>query len=116
MPEGLKTYIDLEIKAAEELLAVGEPDAAFSRLERAHVLAQSITMDHTRVHIRMLKMGWKRRDVREVWGQIVRVIGAATKTPFGIYPKGNTGGSNVYFFKKMTVPADLQEIIDRAGR
>lgn len=114
MPERLKAHIDIEIKTAEELFANGETDAAFARLERAHVLAQAITSDHTRVHFMMLKIGWKRRDPREIWGQIIRVIGAATKTPFGIYPKGNTGGSNVYFFKKMAVPDELQEIIDRS--
>lgn len=62
----------------------------------------------------MLKVGLRMRSVREIWGQMIRVIGAVTKTPFGIYPKGNTGGSNVYFFKRMPVPADLQQILDKA--
>jgi hypothetical protein len=60
----------------------------------------------------MLKLGWKRRDIREVFGQVIRIIGAATKTPLGIYPTGNTGGANVYFFKSMPIPDDLQAILD----
>jgi len=52
--------------------------------------------------------------LREILGQILRIAGASTKTPFGIYPVGNTGRANVYFFKKMPVPADLQQILDKA--
>ena len=62
----------------------------------------------------MLKLGWKMRSPREVFGQIIRVIGAATKTPFGIYPTGNTGGSNVWFFKRMPVAEELQQILKQA--
>ena len=51
-------------------------------------------------------------DVKK--GQIIRVIGAATKTAFGIYPKGNTGGSDVYFFKPMPIPEDLRAILDKS--
>lgn len=114
--ESLKRYIDRELAAARKFLAAGDKESAFRRLERAHVLAQSLTIDHTRIHLEMLKIGWMRRDVREIWGQLVRIAGAATKTPFGIYPRGNTGGSDVYFFKKMKVPDDLQEILDHAPR
>src|SRR5688572_1980505 len=100
--------------ANEVALAEAEDDlpTGFRHLERAHVLGQGDTFDHTRVHWRMLKVGWKRRDAREIFGQIIRIIGAATKTPMGIYPKGNTGGSDVYFFKSMPIPDDLQAILD----
>lgn len=60
----------------------------------------------------MLRFGLMNRDLVEIWGQIIRLIGSVTKTPFGIYPRGNTGGANVYFFKRMPVPDDLQMILD----
>lgn len=88
--------------------------AAFHHLERAHVLGQTSTYEHTRVHWRMLKLGLKIRSAREIWGQVIRIIGAATKTPFGIYPTGNTGGANVWFFKRMPIPDDLQEILEKS--
>jgi hypothetical protein len=90
----------------------GSSSEAFRHLERAHVLGQAITYEHTRVHWRMLKIGLRRRDLREIFGQVIRISGAATKTPFGIYPTGNTGGADVYFFQRMAIPADLQSIID----
>ena len=62
----------------------------------------------------MLKIAWRRKDVREVFGQVIRIIGAATKTAFGVYPKGNTGGADVYFFAARPIPEDLQRILDNA--
>ncbi|MEK7857254.1 MAG: DUF3703 domain-containing protein [Acidobacteriota bacterium] len=110
----LEEHINEEIAAADKLIGSRDLHSAFDHLERAHVLGQANTYQHTRVHWRMLKVGLRMGSVREIWGQIIRIIGAATKTPFGIYPKGNTGGSNVYFFKPMPVPEDLQRIIDKA--
>ncbi len=110
----LDEYIELEIVSAGELSAAGDSEGAFRHLERAHVLGQASTYQHTRIHWLMLKHGVGQRDLKEIAGQILRIGGAATKTPLGIYPKGNTGGSNVYFFKRMPVPADLQQILDKA--
>ena len=108
--------ISTEIAIADQLIAKSSIQAAFHHLERAHVLGQASTYDHTRVHWRMLKLGIKLGSVRETWGQIVRLIGAATKTPFGIYPKGNTGRANVWFFKPLPVPEDLKQILEKDGR
>jgi hypothetical protein len=112
----LKPYIDDEIRQASALSETGHDAEAFSHLERAHVLGQAMTREHTRVHWLMFRSALRRGDVREIWGQLVRIIGAATKTPLGIYPTGNTGGSNVWFFKPMPVPEDLKAILDRTGK
>ncbi len=112
--KNIKKHIDAEIEAASELIESGNLESAFYHLERAHVLGQAITVEHTRVHWLMLKIGWRKRDVREIFGQLLRIVGASTKTPFGIYPTGNTGGANVWFFKPMPIPDDLQKIINKA--
>ncbi len=114
--KNIKQHIETEIETASELIESGNLESAFYHLERAHVLGQSITFEHTRVHWLMLKIGWKKRDIREIFGQIVRIIGASTKTPFGIYPTGNTGGANVWFFKPMPIPDDLERMIKKAER
>lgn len=112
--ERIKKYVDAEIEKASGFVKTGDLETAFHHLERAHVLGQAITIDHTRVHWLMLKIGWRKRDFKEVFGQIIRLIGAATKTPFGIYPTGNTGGANVWFFKPMPIPKDLRNIIEES--
>lgn len=113
MNEKLVESIEREIAEAERLSAAGDHEAAFAHLERAHVLGQSSTYQHTRVHALMLTNGLKRRDAKEVLGQTMRVIGAATKTPFGIYPVGNTGGANISPFRPMPIADDLKEILEQ---
>tara|TARA_R100000322_G_scaffold159310_1_gene120175 strand:- start:905 stop:1048 length:144 start_codon:yes stop_codon:yes gene_type:complete len=39
---------------------------AFARLERAHILSQRSTLAHAATHLRILKLGWHKRDGREV--------------------------------------------------
>lgn len=91
MSEKIKKYIDAEIERAKSSVAENDLGAAFRHLERAHVLGQAITYEHTRVHFLMLKIGWKRKDLREIFGQIFRIAGASTKTSFGIYPNWKHG-------------------------
>ena len=111
----IKPHIDREIRLSEEAIEKGDLETAFRHLERAHVLGQSVTREHTRVHWLMLRLGRLMHDRREVLGQTLRIIGASTKTPFGIYPTGNTGGSNVSPIKPMPVPDDLQQILNEAN-
>jgi len=112
----IERHIAIEIAEAERLSAAGEAEAAFRHLERAHVLGQSSTYQHTRVHWLMLKHGFWQRDTNEIVGQVLRIGGAATKTPLGIYPKGNTGGANVHPLKPMPLEPDLSEILEQAER
>lgn len=110
----LAAYINNEIALAERLARENDIVAAFKHLERAHVLGQASTYQHTRIHWRMFKLALQMRSPRDIWGQIIRIIGASTKTPLGIYPTGNTGGADVWFFKPMPIPDDLQEMLDKA--
>lgn len=112
----IEKYIETELSLANSLSKTGDYHSAFYHLERAYVLGQASTDQHTRIHWRMLKLAFKLSSPREIWGQLVRIIGASTKTPFGIYPTGNTGGSNVWFFRAMPIPNDLQEIIERSSK
>jgi hypothetical protein len=107
-------YVDAELRAAAQAEGRGDGAQAFKHLERAHVLAQPSTRQHVRTHWHMLQWGCRHRDWRECFGQVTRMIGAATLTAIGMVPTGNTGGSNVSPLKPMPVPGDLAEIIARA--
>jgi hypothetical protein len=62
----------------------------------------------------MLQWGIRHRRPREVLGQVLRLLGAATKTAIGLVPEGNTGGANVSALKPMPIPQDLSAIIRQA--
>jgi Protein of unknown function (DUF3703) len=107
----IRPLVSLEIAAAARARTTSD---SFVHLERAHVLGQASTREHVRVHFHMLVWAVRHRRRREALGQVLRVLGAAILTGVGMIPAGNTGGSNVSPFQKMTVAPDLAELIDRA--
>ena len=100
-----------EHAAADAATARGELDVAFAHLERAHILSQRFAFAHMWTHLRMLAVGWRRHDAREVVGQVFRTVAALTKSKIWV-PLGNTGGANVNPFKPMPVPPDLRVYLD----
>jgi Protein of unknown function (DUF3703) len=110
----IQPAVTSELRAAAQGEAAGHMAASFRRLERAHVLGQASTVQHVRVHVQMLLWAVRYRVLREAAGQVLRIVGAATKTAIGWVPLGNTGGSNISPFKPVPVPADLQKVLDGA--
>lgn len=107
----IRRYVTQEIQQAQLSWAAGQRDQDFRHLERAHVLGQSSTMQHVRTHWHMFLWGIRSKSYREVLGQVIRMVGAATKTAIGLVPLGNTGGSNVSPLKPLPVPQDLATIL-----
>ena len=107
-------HVKAQIALAVRARAAGNSSLEFQHYENAHVLGQESTYWHVKTHILML--GWALRNsrLREFLGQLFRVTGAATKTVFGLVPKGNTGGANVSPFKAMPIDPSFQAIIDSA--
>ena len=60
--------------------------------------------------VAMLSIGWRRRDVREVLGQLTRIIAASLFTRLWV-PVGNTGGASFSATKPMDLPPDLLELM-----
>lgn len=105
---------EVEWSAAQAAKARGDLTCAFAHLERAHILGQRSTRLHVRSHIGMLRIGWLRRDAREVLGQLIRIAAAAVFSRIWV-PDGNTGGANVSAFRSMPVPDDLRRILNGSG-
>jgi hypothetical protein len=96
--------------------ARGDLDRAFASLERAHVLGQTHFASHWHVHSHMLRIGWARRDAREVFGQLLRLALVPIGHLSGRLPIGNTGGANVSAFRAMPVPPELQRFLHGRDR
>ncbi len=99
------------MRGAGERIAAGELAEALGLLERAHVLGQRDSRRHLNVHWRMLRVGWLRRDGREVRGQLLRLL----LTPFGHLtgrlPLGNPGSARVGAFAAMPVAPELERVL-----
>jgi Protein of unknown function (DUF3703) len=111
----IRPFVQTELDAAAAEKFDGDLSASFQKLKRAHVLSQVSTREHVRVHWQMLVWAMRRRDPREILGQVFRIVGAATKTAIGLIPSGNTGGANVSPFKRMPIPEDLADILASAS-
>lgn len=108
----IRPYVESEILAAREAESQGQPDIAFSHLERAHILGQASTVEHVRAHWHMFLWSIRQRNLREGLGQLLRIVGAAMSTAVGLVPQGNTGGTNVNPFKSMPLPPELASRIN----
>jgi hypothetical protein len=111
MKPALRDALNRELASAAAQRGAGALDAAFAHLERAHILSQRYALAHAGVHLRMWRIGWQRRDAREVFGQSTRVVAALLFSRLWV-PRGNTGGANVSALKPMPLPDDLRAILD----
>ena len=110
----IRPYVESEILAAYQAERRGQPDVAFSHLERAHILGQASTVEHVRVHWHMFLWSIHQRNVQECLGQMLRIVGAGIGTAIGLVPQGNTGGTNVPPFKSMPILPELAALIELA--
>ncbi len=90
--------------------------AEWGHLERAHILSQPMAGPHVRTHLAMIGSALRRRDRREILGQLFRLVVAGPGSLTGKYPAGNTGGANVSAFAPMPIPDDLRAILDGGAR
>lgn len=107
----LKQAFRAEMRTAADYYRDGDLDQSFRHLERAHILGQRYVLPHTESHWWMFKVGLRRRDPREVLGQVVRMAASLVISRIWV-PVGNTGGANVSPVRPMPVPADLQALLD----
>ena len=106
----LRTFYLKELAAAADAENRGDDGTAFRHLERAHILSQKFALAHAATHLRMFRLGWRRRDAREVLGQLTRAVAALLFSRLWV-PVGNTGRANVSAFEPMPVPEDLANVL-----
>jgi hypothetical protein len=114
--KNITPHVNEELLRANKAKTLGLIALEFQHLENAHVLGQESTYLHVKVHCLMLLWGIRNNDVKESVGQCLRVIGAATKTAFGLVPTGNTGGANVSPFKVLAIKPAHQKLIHGAKK
>jgi len=61
----------------------------------------------------MLKFGLRQKNLKEVLGQILRLVVGGWKSFIDHVPTGNTGGSDVPPLKRMKLPQDLSIILNQ---
>ncbi len=113
MTSELRAAFRDSLESAKSFYADRNYEAAFASLETAQILGQQFLLPHIVVHLWMLRVGAARRDNREVFGQIVRLIATVPGFILGWVPLGNTGGANVSALKPMPVPEALSRLVPK---
>lgn len=116
IPVAMRERLSADLAAARDDRRSGDGQRAWTLLEDAHVLSQPWAVWHVRVHAAMLVASVRTRDVREMWGQLVRLVVAGPGSLTGRYPVGNTGRARVPATRPMPIRGDLAELLREAGR
>lgn len=103
-----KKTFDFEMSSFYEARRKGLHDKCRYHLGRAHILSQKKMTLHLRVHLSMLSYGFARRDIREVLGQIIRLLATTPGHLINRLPKGNIGFASVGMLEEMEIPEDLK--------
>ncbi|MDU0353400.1 DUF3703 domain-containing protein [Paraglaciecola aquimarina] len=111
--KAVKPYIDSKLTNYSDAMFNNNERQAFAALEDAHVIGQHSTYYHCLIHCKMLRHGLLNKDWRAVFGQVIRIVGAVTKTAIGLVPKGNTGRTDISPFKRLPLSAENQAILDK---
>ena len=114
MPASLKPFYLEELKQYKNRYEDDDLQKSWHHLERAHILGQRYPFTHNSVHWKMLVFGFKIKSLKEVVGQIPRLVFGGVKSFVGIVPIGNPGGANVPPMKSFPIPEDLDFIFEKA--
>jgi len=115
MPGSLKPFFKQSLNDYATAMKNKDLTGAWNYLERAHVIGQCYPYHHSLVHWKMLVFGCRIKSVKEVIGQIPRLLIGGVKSFVGTVPVGNTGGANVPPMRRMPIQQEIQEIFAKAG-
>lgn len=107
----LRKAIDEAFVQARQELHARRSAEAMVWLERAHILTQRRPWLHARSHCLMLRAGWQQGDVREVLGQMPRILAALLFSRIWV-PIGNTGRARVSAFQPMPISEELRRLLE----
>ncbi|XDD54591.1 DUF3703 domain-containing protein [Leptospira sp. WS4.C2] len=110
----LKQAFSLEMNQAKNLYKESKYTESFFHLERAHILGQRFVIPHTYNHWWMLKVGIRKKDNREIFGQLVRLVVAGIGSLIGRVPLGNTGGANIGIMQILPIEREFQILFEKA--
>ena len=108
MSHPVKQAFKTEMALASAARQAGDSDLEMNHLERAHIIGQRYFFAHLSTHMQMLRLGQQRKDLREVRGQLARLLAVLPGYVFGWVPVGNPGSARVSPVKPMPIPKDLK--------
>jgi hypothetical protein len=114
MKPAIRHQFETELEHARADIAANQLEAAWTALQRAHILGQTDPIAHAVAHWTMLKLAWKQADAKEIVGQLVQAGLAAPLTLMTgrsrALRRGRVQGDRRQTF---IIPEDLQQLLDQ---
>lgn len=108
--EIIREKMKKEVAAYKEARISLNHELSLLHLGRAHILSQFDWKEHIYIHVLMLVYAWKKKDLKELSGQLLRLVVTIPGHMIGRIPWGNTGWSTVPLTKKLPIPEDLKNL------
>jgi len=112
MNKKIKNYFLQEIQNSKNAISNQNIVDAWNSLERAHILGQCFWKEHLYVHVLMFILSLRTFNIRELVGQVPRLILAAPGSILNKAPIGNVGTTRVGIFQEMIIPDELKQILE----
>lgn len=110
MKTELYKQFNKELQNFQQANRLKNHEQCFHYLSRAHILSQKSVKLHLKTHLIMFKYALARNDMKEIGGQIIRLLVTIPGHFFGKVPVGNIGWATVRLTEKMSIPEDLKSI------
>jgi len=110
-----RKYIE-EQKLFRQALLKGDHHMVVFHLGRVHILAQNSVSRHMTTHFQMFLYALMKFNLKEVFGQLIRLIVTIPGHIIGKVPKGNIGWSTVGLTEVMPIPEDLSCVVEWDGK
>jgi hypothetical protein len=108
----LKTEFYNQLQLGKTALKEKNYKNSFYHFENAHILGQKHVWRHTVSHYWMFAFGIKTNNVKEMIGQVVRILASLLFTLIWV-PLGNTGGTNISPIKPIPVRKELTKYFSK---
>lgn len=110
----IRQHFKSELARAKAATAEQDIEAAWTALQRAHLLGQRNAIAHTVAHWHMLTLAWQQQDFKEIKGQIMPTLLAFPLTfLFGQLRELRGGKANPNHADNGSIPEDIQQILEQ---
>ena len=111
MKKSAHERLKVEIACFESARKDKRDDLCLLHLGRAHIISQSMnSFEHLSIHFIMFCYACRKRDPKEVLGQLLRLLVTLPGHLFGKVPLGNTGWTTMKLTDERPIPDDLKDL------
>ncbi|MEP2024524.1 MAG: DUF3703 domain-containing protein [Reichenbachiella sp.] len=114
MPALLKSSYTIEIGHYKQAVKKQTVEKAWHHLERAHIIGQRYPFQHTETHWKMLLLGFRTTNIKEILGQTIRLLLGAPFSLINKIPVGNIGSTKVSMIKSQEMPEDILKLFNQS--